>query len=87
MPLYSRSLFVKPNYSKFTYHSTQRYRPSPKSIEYKSPVCANTSTIEMIETTTRIIGNGIGAYVLVFCSLQWMMYRQIRKKFEDDEDT
>ena len=34
----------------------------------------------------QIIGNAMGAYVLVYCTLQWWFYRSIRKDIEDGTD-
>ena len=37
------------------------------------------------ESASRIIGDGVGAFVLFYCSLQWLHYRRIREMAEKAE--
>lgn len=79
MHLYSRSLFLKPKYSHFSCYTRRpllQYKPN-------SLTATKSSSTDLIETTSRLIGNSIGTYVLVFCSLQWWFYRQINKNHEE----
>lgn len=37
---------------------------------------------EDVEAATRLLGDGIGAYVFIFCFLQWKWHRDVRIHYE-----
>jgi hypothetical protein len=77
MHIYTRSIFYqrKQNYPRLS----KRYYPRRIDMSSRS------SMLDKIQTCSHIIGNGVGAFVFLYCALQWNYYRNIRKHLEEDE--
>lgn len=61
-------------------HENKTFRKT-KPLIVKSSIDYN-----FIETSVKITGKIIGTFVLMYTSLNWLNYRDLRKKIEDKDD-
>lgn len=76
--------------------SRSPFSPSPFSSPLSSPFppppspshhcLAAPPLVEWVVDQSRIIGIGIGAFVLFYSSLNWMFYNRLRREAEDAMD-
>ncbi|MGA1308264.1 MAG: hypothetical protein ACO30M_10295, partial [Candidatus Kapaibacteriota bacterium] len=60
-------------------------KPKPVYIKRAQYVHRNIVVCKgSVINTAQIIGDGLGAFVLFYCSLQWQYYRNLRKRIEEE---
>lgn len=59
-------------------------RPIPP-IPKLPKIIARSNILDTLSMSTKIVGDAIGTYVLMFCTLQWWWYKTLNEQIENDE--